>query len=51
MKRVSPKAAPMPMTTPTIARRMPVPHHQLADAGAVGAERHADADLLGALLH
>jgi hypothetical protein len=28
-----------------------LPNHQLADGGAICAERHADAHLLGALLH
>ena len=50
MKRVSPNAAPIPITTPTTARRIPCQTTRERMRRAVGAESHADAHFLGALL-
>ena len=51
MKRVRPKAAPMPMIDADDGESHALPDDETANAGAVGAESHADAHLLGALLH
>ena len=50
MKRVSPKAAAIPIHDADDGEAHPMPDDQGADAGAVGAEGHADAHFLGALL-
>ena len=51
MKRVSQNAAPIPSTRPTSARRMPCQTTSLRIVRAIGAQRHANAHLLRALLH
>ena len=47
----SSSAPATPMTRPDPARTRPSSEHAAQDAGAVGAERHADAELARALAH